>query len=202
MIHLNLKQQLLCFMQHAHYLYVRIPYVFKMGSNIHQSSQQSNSIQYTCRDLFTFFFIFISWKKMTVRCVFVSQTIASLRKDLVPGKALQKRRCARQQISNANLQNTVASYYQQYIQCTYFKIYKTHIRRLQNIHYKIFKHTLQDYRIHIRKLQSIHKRILNIYYQIIKYTSQDIEYTSHDFEHILQNYRIFIIKCRIYITRH
>lgn len=158
MIHLNLKQQLLCFMQHAHYLYVRIPYLFKMGTNIHQSSQQSNSIQYTCRDLFTFFFLFISWKKMTVRCVFVSQTIASLRKDLVPGKALQKRRCARQQISNCkSIEYCCVTihfslvYYPQYIQCTYFKIYKTHIRRLQNIHYKIFKHTLQDYRIHIRR---------------------------------------------------
>lgn len=199
MIHLNLKQQLLCFMQHAHYLYVRIPYVFKMGTNIHQSSQQSNSIQYTC----TFFFIFISWKKMTVRCVFVSQTIASLRKDLVPGKALQKRRCARQQISNCkSIEYCCVILPTIHLVHTYFKIYKTHIRRLQNIHYKIFKHTLQDFRIRIRRLQSIHKRILNIYYQIIKYSSQDIDYTSHDFEHILQNYRIFIIKCRIYITRH
>lgn len=148
MIHLNLKQQLLCFMQHAHYLYVRIPYVFKMGTNIYQSSQQSNSIQYTC----TFFFIFISWKKMTVRCVFVSQTIASLRKDLVPGKALQKEGARDNRKATANLQNTVASYYPQYIQCT-------HILRF-------IKHTSEDYRIYITRYSNIHCKIL-------EFTSED-----------------------------
>lgn len=158
MIHLNLKQQLLCFMQHAHYLYVRIPYVFKMGTNIHQSSQQSNSIQYTCRDLFTFFFIFISWKKMTVPCDFVSQTIASLRKDLVPGKALQKKKV--RETTEKQLQiyrillrhtthNTFSAHILRFIKHT-SEDYRIYITRYSNIHCKIIEFTSENYRVYIK----------------------------------------------------
>lgn len=149
MIHLNLKQQLLCFMQHAHYLYVRIPYVFKMGTNIHQSSQQSNSIQYTCRDLFTFFFIFISWKKMTVRCV--------LQRPCSRKSSLEKKGARDNRKATANLQillrhtthNTFSAHILRFIKHT-SEDYRIYITRYSNIHCKILEFTSEDYREYIK----------------------------------------------------